>query len=66
LPTAVCSVQIIVASQEDGQRKATTVGPGQGHEQLEAPTWPAAELDPPEGEDVYSFFAPGMGLDDED
>jgi hypothetical protein len=66
LPTAVCSVQITVASQEDGHRRATTVVPGQGHVQHEDPTWAAAELDPPEGEDEYSFFAPGMGLDDED
>jgi hypothetical protein len=67
VPPAVCSVQITVASQEDGQRKAAvTTAPGQGPVQVEDPTWAVAELEPPEGEDEYSFFAPGMGLDDED
>jgi hypothetical protein len=62
----MCSVQITVASQDDGQRKAAPAAPGPGPVQFEDPAWALEEPGPPEVEEAYSFFDPGLGFDEED
>ena len=68
LPVAVCSVQLAPSTSQDGKR---ITGPAAQYQDVQAETLAETrEADEahqqPEVEDAFSFFAPGLGFDDDE